>query len=29
MEWQKVVSQDLAKDAGRYPNITVSDNTVS
>ena len=29
MEWQKVVSGDLAKDAGRYPNITVSDNTVS
>jgi len=29
MEWQKVVSDDLAKDASRYPNITVSDNTVS
>lgn len=29
MEWSKVVSQDLAKDAKRYPNITVSDNTIS
>jgi len=29
MEWQKVVSDDLAKDASRYPNITVSDNTIS
>jgi len=29
MEWQKVVSDDLAKEASRYPNITVSDNTIS
>ena len=28
MEWDKVVSPDLAADAGRYPNITVSDNTI-
>jgi len=28
MEWGKVVSTDLAKDAKRYPNITVSGNTV-
>ena len=28
MEWDKVVSKDLANDAGRYPNVTVSDNTV-
>jgi uncharacterized secreted repeat protein (TIGR03808 family) len=28
MEWEKIVSADLAKDAGRYPNVTVSDNTV-
>ena len=29
MEWDKVVSQDLAKEAGRYPNVTVDGNTVS
>jgi len=29
MEWGKVVSADLANAAERYPNITVSDNTVS
>ncbi|MEO8758105.1 MAG: TIGR03808 family TAT-translocated repetitive protein [Devosia sp.] len=28
MEWEKIVSDDLARDAGRYPNVTVSDNTV-
>ncbi|MEO6014062.1 MAG: TIGR03808 family TAT-translocated repetitive protein [Devosia sp.] len=28
MEWQKIVSDDLQRDAGNYPNITVSDNTV-
>lgn len=27
-EWDKVVSGDLAADAGRYPNVTVGDNTV-
>ena len=29
MEWDKVVSTDLVKDATRYPNISVSDNTIS
>ena len=29
MEWDKIVSTDLAADAERYPNITVSDNTIS
>jgi hypothetical protein len=29
MEWDKIVSKDLAKDAGRYPNVTVTGNTVS
>lgn len=29
MEWSKVVSPDLAKDAKRYPNVTVDGNTVS
>jgi uncharacterized secreted repeat protein (TIGR03808 family) len=29
MEWDKIVSDDLGKDAGRYPNVTVADNTVS
>ncbi len=29
MEWDKVVSTDLQKDAKRYPNIAVSDNTIS
>ncbi|MGN6684635.1 MAG: TIGR03808 family TAT-translocated repetitive protein [Devosia sp.] len=29
MEWDKVVSQDLTKEAGRYPNVTVDGNTVS
>jgi uncharacterized secreted repeat protein (TIGR03808 family) len=28
MEWEKIVSGDLSKDAGRYPNVTVSDNSV-
>ncbi len=28
LEWDKVVSADLAADAGRYPNVTVSDNSV-
>jgi uncharacterized secreted repeat protein (TIGR03808 family) len=28
LEWEKIVSEDLAKDAGKYPNVTVSDNTV-
>lgn len=27
MEWEKVVSEDLAGD-GNYPNVTVSDNTI-
>lgn len=27
MEWEKVVSEDLAAD-GTYPNVTVSDNTI-
>jgi uncharacterized secreted repeat protein (TIGR03808 family) len=29
MEWEKVVSPDLAGDAGRYPNVVVADNTVA
>jgi len=29
MEWDKVVSTDLQKDAKRYPNIAVNDNTIS
>ena len=29
MEWDKVVSQDLTKEARRYPNVTVDGNTVS
>lgn len=28
LEWEKIVSEDLAKDAKKYPNVTVSDNTV-
>jgi uncharacterized secreted repeat protein (TIGR03808 family) len=28
MEWERIVSDDLAADAGRYPNVTVSGNTV-
>jgi uncharacterized secreted repeat protein (TIGR03808 family) len=28
MEWEKVVSDDLARDAGKWPNVTVADNTV-
>ncbi|MEP7241049.1 MAG: TIGR03808 family TAT-translocated repetitive protein [Devosia sp.] len=27
LEWEKVASDDLARDAGRYPNVTVTDNT--
>jgi uncharacterized secreted repeat protein (TIGR03808 family) len=29
LEWQNVVSDDLARDAGRYPHVTVTDNTIS
>ncbi|HWA19966.1 MAG TPA: TIGR03808 family TAT-translocated repetitive protein [Devosia sp.] len=29
MEWEKVVSDDLARDAARYPNVAVLDNTVA
>ncbi len=29
LEWQNVVSDDLARDAARYPHVTVSDNTVA
>lgn len=28
LEWQNVVSTDLAADAGRYPHVTVTDNTI-
>ena len=28
MEWEKIVSGDLTKDAGRYPNVTVENNTI-
>ena len=28
LEWEKIVSEDLAKDAKKYPNVTVSDNSV-
>ncbi len=26
LEWEKVVSDDLARDAGKYPGVTVTDN---
>ena len=29
MEWESVVSTDLSRDAGNYPGVTVTDNTVS
>jgi len=29
MEWDKIVSDDLGKDAARYPNLTVSNNSVN
>lgn len=29
MEWQKVVSDDLVRDAARYPSVAVVDNTVT
>ncbi len=29
LEWQNVVSDDLARDASRYPHVTVMDNTVA
>jgi len=28
MEWEKIVSADLAADVGRYPNIAIGDNTI-
>jgi uncharacterized secreted repeat protein (TIGR03808 family) len=28
LEWQNVVSTDLAADAARYPHVTVTDNTI-
>lgn len=28
LEWEKVVSDDLARDVASYPNVTVRDNTV-
>jgi uncharacterized secreted repeat protein (TIGR03808 family) len=28
MEWEKIVSTDLAADVARYPNIAIGDNTV-
>lgn len=29
MEWQKVVSDDLARDAARYPHVTIAGNSVA
>ena len=29
MQWENLVSDDLVRDAAKYPHITVSDNTVS
>lgn len=29
MEWDKVVVEDLVKDAARYPHVTVADNAVA
>ena len=29
MEWQNVVSDDLARDAARYPHVTIADNIVA
>ena len=29
MEWEKLVSDDLARDSGRYPNVVVDGNTRS
>lgn len=28
LEWEKIVSDDLTADEGKYPNVTVADNTV-
>jgi uncharacterized secreted repeat protein (TIGR03808 family) len=28
LEWQNVVSDDLARDASRYPHVTVTDNVI-
>ncbi len=28
MEWEKVVSNDFVRDAAKYPNVTVGENTV-
>lgn len=28
-EWERIVSDDLARDAGRYPHVMVSDNLIS
>ena len=28
LEWEKIVSDDLARDAGRYPNVSVDGNVV-
>lgn len=29
MEWDKVVTEDLVKDAAKYPHVTVADNSVT
>jgi uncharacterized secreted repeat protein (TIGR03808 family) len=29
LEWENIVSDDLARDAARYPHVTVTDNTVA
>jgi uncharacterized secreted repeat protein (TIGR03808 family) len=29
LEWENMVSDDLARDAARYPNVTVADNTIA
>ena len=28
LEWDKIVSDDLVRDAGHYPNVRVGDNSV-
>ncbi|MEO7223913.1 MAG: TIGR03808 family TAT-translocated repetitive protein [Devosia sp.] len=29
LEWEKIVSDDLARDAASYPHVTIADNTIT
>jgi uncharacterized secreted repeat protein (TIGR03808 family) len=29
LEWEKIVSEDLARDAANYPHVTIADNTIT